>query len=63
MPTVLDGFRNETFNKEVFLEFGKNGLLGPFIEGYGCAGSVGSTRRGIGPSSLSQVPALWRTAS
>ena len=38
MPIVLDNFRHETFDKDLFKEFGKAGLLGSFIEGYGCAG-------------------------
>merc|ERR1719261_942521 len=39
MPVVTANFRHETFDKEIFKEFGKAGLLGSFIEGYGCAGA------------------------
>merc|ERR1719253_1908943 len=38
-PIVLKGFRDETFDKDLFKEFGKAGLLGSFIDGYGCAGA------------------------
>jgi len=38
-PIVLDNFRNETFDKGLFKAMGQAGLLGSFIEGYGCAGA------------------------
>ncbi|KAF4688954.1 hypothetical protein FOZ60_002203 [Perkinsus olseni] len=61
MPTVLDGFRNETFNKDIFLEFGKNGLLGPFIEGYGCAGAS-SVAYGLIAREVERVDSAFRSA-
>lgn len=39
MPIVTQGFRSEKFDKDLFKEFGKAGLLGSFIDGYGCAGA------------------------
>lgn len=36
-PRVVDSFRNETFDKNIFKEMGNAGLLGPTIEGYGCS--------------------------
>ena len=38
MPRVLEAFRNETFDRDIFTEMGALGMLGATIEGYGCAG-------------------------
>jgi glutaryl-CoA dehydrogenase len=38
LPTITDHYRNGTFPAELIPELGKLGLLGPSIEGYGCAG-------------------------
>ncbi len=38
MPTINDHFQAGTFPKELISEFGKLGLLGATIKGYGCAG-------------------------
>lgn len=37
-PIVRKNYRNEYFNKEIYKEFGKAGLLGSTIQGYGCLG-------------------------
>ncbi len=37
-PRVLNAYRNETVEPEIFREMGEMGLLGSTIEGYGCAG-------------------------
>lgn len=37
-PRVLEAYRNETTEPEIFREMGAMGLLGSTIEGYGCAG-------------------------
>ena len=37
-PRVLDAFRQEKTDPAIFREMGELGLLGPQIEGYGCAG-------------------------
>lgn len=39
MPRVLEGWRTEEFNHDILPEMGKLGLLGPTIQGYGCAGA------------------------
>lgn len=39
LPIVQKGFREEHFDKGLFKEMGAAGLLGSFIEGYGCAGA------------------------
>ncbi len=39
MPRVLEANRAERFDREIMTELGELGLLGPTIEGYGCAGA------------------------
>lgn len=38
LPRVRQAYRNEETDPEIFREMGQLGLLGPMIEGYGCAG-------------------------
>ena len=38
MPRVLEAFRHETFDRDIFTEMGELGMLGATLEGYGCAG-------------------------
>tara|TARA_B100001245_G_scaffold2548_2_gene2116 strand:- start:19552 stop:20694 length:1143 start_codon:yes stop_codon:yes gene_type:complete len=38
LPRVRVAYRNEETDPEIFREMGALGLLGPMIEGYGCAG-------------------------
>ena len=38
LPRVRQAYRNEETDPEIFREMGELGLLGPMIEGYGCAG-------------------------
>jgi glutaryl-CoA dehydrogenase len=39
MPRVLLANREERFDREILSELGELGMLGPTIEGYGCAGA------------------------
>ena len=39
MPRVLEAFREEKTDRNIFREMGEMGLLGSTIEGYGCAGT------------------------
>lgn len=39
MPRVLRANREERFDREILTELGALGMLGPTIEGYGCAGA------------------------
>src|SRR5512140_2311384 len=39
MPRVLRANREEKFDREILTELGALGMLGPTIEGYGCAGA------------------------
>ncbi len=38
LPRIIEANRNEVFNVEIATEMGELGLLGPTIDGYGCAG-------------------------
>ena len=38
LPNVVSSFRNEKFDKDIMKQMGSVGLLGPTINGYGCAG-------------------------
>jgi glutaryl-CoA dehydrogenase len=39
MPRILEANRHELVDRSIFTEMGELGLLGPLIEGYGCAGT------------------------
>ena len=39
LPNVVSSFRHERFDKNIMKELGRVGLLGPTINGYGCAGA------------------------
>mmetsp|Transcript_158916 Transcript_158916/g.289743 ORF Transcript_158916/g.289743 Transcript_158916/m.289743 type:complete len:475 (+) Transcript_158916:104-1528(+) len=60
MPRVLDSFRNETFDKDLYREFGKAGLLGPFIDGYGCAGAS-YTAYGLIAREVERIDSAYRS--
>ena len=38
LPRIIKANRGETFDRDVYLLMGENGLLGSTIDGYGCAG-------------------------
>jgi glutaryl-CoA dehydrogenase len=38
LPNIVSSFRHEKFDKNIMKEMGNYGLLGPTINGYGCAG-------------------------
>lgn len=60
MPIVGDNFRTESFDKGLFKEFGKAGLLGSFIEGYGCAGAS-YTAYGLIAREIERVDSAYRS--
>ena len=39
LPRIIDDNRNENFSREIFTEMGELGLLGSYLDCYGCAGS------------------------
>ena len=61
MPGILEANRHETFDREIFREMGALGLLGPTIEGYGCAG-VNHVSYGLIAREVERVDSAYRSA-
>jgi len=61
MPRVLEANRHEHFHREIMTEMGELGLLGPTIEGYGCAG-VGYVAYGLIAREVERVDSGYRSA-
>jgi len=60
MPVVQTNFRDETFDKGIFKAMGSAGLLGPFIDGYGCAGAS-YTAYGLIAREVERVDSAYRS--
>ena len=61
MPRILEANRNENFDIEIYEELGSLGLLGPTINGYGCAG-VNYVSYGLIAKELEKVDSGYRSA-
>ncbi|MFN9490671.1 MAG: acyl-CoA dehydrogenase [Betaproteobacteria bacterium] len=61
MPRVLEANRHEKFHREIMNEMGGLGLLGPTIEGYGCAG-VNHVCYGLIAREVERVDSGYRSA-
>ncbi len=61
MPGILEANRHETFDREIFREMGGLGLLGPTIDGYGCAG-VNYVSYGLIAREVERVDSAYRSA-
>jgi glutaryl-CoA dehydrogenase len=61
MPGVLMANRHETFDRNIFRDMGALGLLGPTIEGYGCAG-VNHVCYGLIAREVERVDSAYRSA-
>ena len=61
MPLVLDWNRNEKFDRNIMLEFGKMGFLGGTLEGYGCPG-LSHVSYGLMCRELERVDTAFRSA-
>jgi glutaryl-CoA dehydrogenase len=59
-PRVIDAFRDETYDANLMREFGKAGLLGASIHGYGCAG-VNYVSYGLIMRELERVDSGYRS--
>merc|ERR1719453_1099393 len=59
-PIVGKGFREEYFDKGLFKAMGSAGLLGPMIEGYGCAGAS-ATAYGLIAREVERVDSAYRS--
>ena len=60
MPRILEANRHELVERSIFNEMGELGLLGPTIEGYGCAG-VNQTSYGLIARELERVNSGYRS--
>lgn len=59
-PRVIEAFRNETTDPEIFREMGELGLLGAMLEGYGCAG-MSYTSYGLIAREVERVDSGYRS--
>jgi len=59
-PRVLEAYRSEAFDREIMSEMGELGLLGPMLEGYGCAGA-NYTAAGLIARELERVDSAYRS--
>lgn len=61
MPRVIEATRNESFDPAIMVEMGAQGLLGPTIEGYGCAG-VSNVAYGLIAREVEKIDSGYRSA-
>ncbi len=61
MPGIVQANRHETFDRGIFRDMGALGLLGPTIEGYGCAG-VNHVSYGLIAREVERVDSAYRSA-
>ncbi|CEM14594.1 unnamed protein product [Vitrella brassicaformis CCMP3155] len=59
-PRIKEAFRHETFTKNVFIEMGREGLLGPTLPDYGCAGAS-SVAYGLIAREIERVDSGYRS--
>ena len=62
MGRVQQDFRNESSDREVMAKMGEMGLLGPTIEGYGCAG-VSYVAYGLIAHEIEYVDSAYRSSA
>jgi len=60
-PIVKEANRDETFDPDLMRKFGAAGLLGPTIDGYGCAG-LGYVSYGLIAREVERVDSSYRSA-
>ena len=61
MPRILEANRTEHFDTAIMREMGERGLLGPTIDGYGCAGA-GYVSYGLIAREIERVDSGYRSA-
>ena len=59
-PRILEAYRNETTDPRIFREMGELGLLGPMLDGYGCAG-MSYTSYGLIAREVERVDSGYRS--
>ena len=62
LPNIVSSFRNESFDKKIMKQMGNAGLLGPTIEGYGCAG-VNAVSYGLIMREIERVDSGYRSCA
>lgn len=60
-PKVIEGYRTEEFDRNIMQEIGAVGLLGPTIDGYGCAGA-NNVSYGLIAREVERVDSGYRSA-
>ena len=60
MPRILEANRHELFDRDVINEMGELGMLGPTIEGYGCAG-ISYVAYGVMTRETERVDSAYRS--
>ena len=61
-PRILEANRHEVFDREIYREMGALGLLGPTLQGYGCAG-VNHVAYGLITREVERVDSGYRSAA
>ncbi|CUG07506.1 acyl-CoA dehydrogenase, putative [Bodo saltans] len=61
MPRVTQAFRTESRDKQIFRELGQLGVMGPTIQGYGCAG-VSNVAAGLISREIEAVDSAYRSS-
>jgi len=61
LPRVTNAFRTESRDKTIFRELGELGVMGPTIQGYGCAG-VSSVAAGLISREIEAVDSAYRSS-
>lgn len=60
-PKVIEGYRTEEFDRKIMQDIGAVGLLGPTIDGYGCAGA-NNVSYGLIAREVERVDSGYRSA-
>lgn len=60
LPRVTEAYQTENFDPAIMKEMGELGLLGPMLEGYGCAGAT-YTAAGLIARELERVDSAYRS--
>ena len=60
LPRIVEANRHERFDREIMREMGALGLLGPMLEGYGCAGAS-YTAAGLIAREMERVDSAYRS--
>lgn len=60
LPRIIEANRHERFDREIMREMGALGLLGPMLEGYGCAGAS-YTAAGLIAREMERIDSAYRS--